>query len=230
MVITEIGGTIGDIESQPFLEAIRQISREARAGATCLFLHVTLVPYLKSSGEHKIQAHPAFGARAAGSGHHARHHRRALRRAARGGPAAEDRPLLQRRAGLRHRKPHPAGPLRGAAHAARGGARRHCLPQARARGARGRPRRMDRHVRADRARDRAGARSRSSANTSSCTTPTFRSPRRCATAGMSDGAQRRTSAGSTPRRSPTANVAERLAGCGRDHRARAASAAAASRG
>ena len=52
VVITEIGGTIGDIESQPFLEAIRQISRELPRGR-CLFLHVTLVPYLKSSGEHK---------------------------------------------------------------------------------------------------------------------------------------------------------------------------------
>lgn len=51
VVLTEIGGTIGDIESQPFLEAIRQISREARG--RCLFLHVTLVPYIKSSGEHK---------------------------------------------------------------------------------------------------------------------------------------------------------------------------------
>lgn len=51
VVLTEIGGTTGDIESQPFLEAIRQISREARG--RCLFLHVTLIPYIKSSGEHK---------------------------------------------------------------------------------------------------------------------------------------------------------------------------------
>ncbi|MCI9272896.1 MAG: CTP synthase [Clostridiales bacterium] len=52
VVITEIGGTTGDIESQPFLEAIRQVSHEV-GRANCLFLHVTLVPYLKSSGEHK---------------------------------------------------------------------------------------------------------------------------------------------------------------------------------
>ena len=52
VLITEIGGTTGDIESQPFLEAIRQISLEKGAG-NCLFIHVTLVPYLKSSGEHK---------------------------------------------------------------------------------------------------------------------------------------------------------------------------------
>ncbi|MBC8536223.1 CTP synthase [Feifania hominis] len=52
VVITEIGGTTGDIESQPFLEAIRQISLEVGRN-DCLFIHVTLVPYLKSSGEHK---------------------------------------------------------------------------------------------------------------------------------------------------------------------------------
>ena len=54
VVITEIGGTIGDIESQPFLEAIRQISREV-GRENCLFLHVVLVPYLKCSGEHKTK-------------------------------------------------------------------------------------------------------------------------------------------------------------------------------
>lgn len=52
VLITEIGGTTGDIESQPFLEAIRQISLEVGT-ANCLFIHVTLVPYLKGSGEHK---------------------------------------------------------------------------------------------------------------------------------------------------------------------------------
>ncbi len=52
VVITEIGGTIGDIESQPFIEAIRQIGYEA-GRENCLYVHVTLVPYLKASGEHK---------------------------------------------------------------------------------------------------------------------------------------------------------------------------------
>lgn len=52
VLITEIGGTTGDIESQPFLEAIRQISLE-RGRGNCLFIHVTLVPYLKGSNEHK---------------------------------------------------------------------------------------------------------------------------------------------------------------------------------
>lgn len=54
VVITEIGGTIGDIESQPFLEAIRQISREV-GRENCMLLHVVLVPYLKCSGEHKTK-------------------------------------------------------------------------------------------------------------------------------------------------------------------------------
>lgn len=52
VVITEIGGTTGDIESQPFLEAIRQVGREV-GRENVLYIHVTLVPYLKASGEHK---------------------------------------------------------------------------------------------------------------------------------------------------------------------------------
>ena len=52
VVITEIGGTIGDMESQPFIEAIRQVGLEV-GRANSLYIHVTLVPYLKASGEHK---------------------------------------------------------------------------------------------------------------------------------------------------------------------------------
>ncbi len=52
VVITEIGGTIGDIESQPFLEAVRQISLEV-GPENSLFIHVTLVPFLSGSDEHK---------------------------------------------------------------------------------------------------------------------------------------------------------------------------------
>lgn len=52
VVITEIGGTIGDIESQPFLEAVRQISLE-EGKENSLFIHVTLVPFLQGSDEHK---------------------------------------------------------------------------------------------------------------------------------------------------------------------------------
>lgn len=52
IVITEIGGTIGDIESQPFLEAVRQVALEV-GKENSLFIHVTLVPYLSGSEEHK---------------------------------------------------------------------------------------------------------------------------------------------------------------------------------
>ena len=52
VLICEVGGTIGDIESQPFIEAIRQIGLEQGSDNTC-YIHVTLVPYLESSKEHK---------------------------------------------------------------------------------------------------------------------------------------------------------------------------------
>ena len=54
VVIVEIGGTVGDIESLPFLEAIRQMgNEEGRAGA--LFVHVTLVPFIAAAGELKTK-------------------------------------------------------------------------------------------------------------------------------------------------------------------------------
>lgn len=52
VVITEIGGTIGDIESQPFIEAIRQVGIEVGT-ENSLYIHVTLVPFLRGSDEHK---------------------------------------------------------------------------------------------------------------------------------------------------------------------------------
>ncbi len=52
VIITEVGGTVGDIESQPFLEAIRQVSLE-QGRENCIFIHVTLVPYLSGSDEPK---------------------------------------------------------------------------------------------------------------------------------------------------------------------------------
>ncbi|MBM6829016.1 CTP synthase [Anaerotignum lactatifermentans] len=54
VVITEIGGTIGDMESQPFLEAVRQISLEV-GRENSLFIHVTLIPYLQNTKEHKTK-------------------------------------------------------------------------------------------------------------------------------------------------------------------------------
>lgn len=54
VVITEIGGTVGDIESQPFLEAIRQFSLDA-GKENCLYIHLTLLPYLRAAGELKTK-------------------------------------------------------------------------------------------------------------------------------------------------------------------------------
>jgi CTP synthase len=54
VVITEIGGTVGDIESLPFLEAIRQI-RSDIGRENVMFIHVTLIPYIKASGEMKTK-------------------------------------------------------------------------------------------------------------------------------------------------------------------------------
>ncbi|WDQ16851.1 CTP synthase [Rhodopirellula sp. P2] len=54
VVITEIGGTVGDIESLPFLEAIRQFSLDA-GRENCLYMHLTLVPYLKAADELKTK-------------------------------------------------------------------------------------------------------------------------------------------------------------------------------
>lgn len=54
VIITEIGGTVGDIESQPFLEAARQVRRDVGRD-NVFFVHVTLVPYLKPSGELKTK-------------------------------------------------------------------------------------------------------------------------------------------------------------------------------
>jgi CTP synthase len=54
VVITEIGGTVGDIEAMPYLEAIRQFALEV-GKPNCLFIHLTLVPYLKAAGEMKTK-------------------------------------------------------------------------------------------------------------------------------------------------------------------------------
>src|SRR5207248_2288449 len=54
VVITEIGGTVGDIEGLPFLEAIRQFALDV-GKHNCLYVHLTLVPYLKAAGEAKTK-------------------------------------------------------------------------------------------------------------------------------------------------------------------------------
>ncbi len=54
VVLTEIGGTVGDIESLPFIEAIRQVRQEVGRDG-CIFVHVTLVPYIAAAGELKTK-------------------------------------------------------------------------------------------------------------------------------------------------------------------------------
>jgi CTP synthase len=54
VIITEIGGTVGDIESLPFLEAARQVRHEI-GRANCFFVHVSLIPYLNAAGEQKTK-------------------------------------------------------------------------------------------------------------------------------------------------------------------------------
>ncbi|MEO7007328.1 MAG: CTP synthase, partial [Terrimesophilobacter sp.] len=54
VIITEIGGTVGDIEGLPFLEAARQVRHEI-GRANCFFVHVSLVPYLNAAGEQKTK-------------------------------------------------------------------------------------------------------------------------------------------------------------------------------
>ncbi|SMB86353.1 CTP synthase [Desulfonispora thiosulfatigenes DSM 11270] len=54
VVITEIGGTVGDIESLPFLEAIRQIKKDVGRD-NCMYIHVTLVPFISAAGEAKTK-------------------------------------------------------------------------------------------------------------------------------------------------------------------------------
>jgi CTP synthase len=53
--IVELGGTVGDIESMPFLEAVRQMNTELGRGENCLFMHTTLVPVLGTVGEQKTK-------------------------------------------------------------------------------------------------------------------------------------------------------------------------------
>lgn len=55
IVLVELGGTVGDIESAPFLEAVRQLNREYGGNENCLFVHTTLVPILGAVGEQKTK-------------------------------------------------------------------------------------------------------------------------------------------------------------------------------
>ena len=72
VVITEIGGTVGDIESQPFLEAIRQIKSEVGAENVC-YIHVTLVPLLRKSRRIKNKTYSTFSKRIKNDWYSTRH-------------------------------------------------------------------------------------------------------------------------------------------------------------
>ena len=121
VVIVEIGGTVGDIEIVPFIEAIRQFRRDVGRDNVC-YVHLTLVPVPRPVGRAEDQADPALGHRAAQPGHPARRHRLPLRPDDLRRPEAQDLPAVRRAhrgGGLRRRRrqhlPDPAGPPRGGA-------------------------------------------------------------------------------------------------------------------
>ena len=229
VVITEIGGTVGDIESLPFLEAIRQFPVDV-GRRRCMFIHLTLVPYIGHAGELKTKP--------------TQHSVNELRRIgiqpdmlmcrSEGGLPQDIRKKIALFASLPHDAIVSARdvdniykvPLVFRAEgvddfildhfgmeAAGAGARRL--------GAAGPPRRRG----AERRR-RSG--SRSSASTSSSRTPTCRSSRRCATRASSTAAASR-STGWTPRRSTTRDARERARRTSTASSSPAASACAGSR-
>ena len=59
IIITEIGGTVGDIEALPYIESVRQLRWEL--GKSCVSIHLTLVPFLNATGELKHEAYATFG-------------------------------------------------------------------------------------------------------------------------------------------------------------------------
>ncbi len=202
VVIVEVGGTVGDIESLPFLEAIRQMRKDV-GRANVLYVHVTLLPELAATGElktkptqHSVKELRGIGIQPdvivlrsdrPGQRRDPREDRAVHRRRDRGGHPGRDRRLdLRGPAAVRRSRPGPADRPR-----ARPGRSRR----------RARPRRLAGAGRADQGAQADRSRSASSASTSSCPTPTCRSPRRSSTRPGRTASTRR-SAGSTPRRSP----------------------------
>ena len=95
VIITEIGGTTGDIEGLPFLEAIREFALEVGYN-NAIFMHVTYVPYHQGGGRIEDQADAAVGRQAARNWHHAARFGLPLRTSARQGFAPENFHVLQR--------------------------------------------------------------------------------------------------------------------------------------
>ena len=98
VVITEIGGTVGDIESLPFLEAIRQFPVDV-GRRRCMFIHLTLVPYIGHAGRAEDEADAALGQRAAPHRHPAGHADLPLRGRPAAGRPQEDRAVRVAAAG-----------------------------------------------------------------------------------------------------------------------------------
>ena len=123
VIITEIGGTVGDIESQPFIEAARQIRHELGRD-NVFFVHVSLVPFMGAVGRAEDQADAALGRRAALDRHPARRARAAQRPPRHRVEQAQDRAHVRRRRGCRRRRRRRAEHLRHPDDAARAGPRR----------------------------------------------------------------------------------------------------------
>ena len=208
-VITEIGGTVGDIESLPFLEAIRQFPVDV-GRRRCMFIHLTLVPYIGHAGELKTKPtqHSVNELRRIGIAPDMVDRPLGVRAVER--HPAQDRAVREPAGGSGRVRVRRARHLPGAARVPQGGRRRLRPHRAlRDRGARARPERLGGdHPALERGRPRACG-SRSSASTSGSRTPTCRWWRRSATPGRTT-APRSRSTGSTPRRSSDPAVAARL--------------------
>ena len=100
IVITEVGGTVGDMESQPFVESIRQLQWELPEDSICT-IHLTLVPYLAAAGD---QAYSALSPDAPAVRCSSRHHSLPQREGVECGPEDEDGPFLQCQGRQCHRK------------------------------------------------------------------------------------------------------------------------------
>ena len=133
-VITEIGGTVGDIESLPFLEAIRQLYTDL-GPRRCMFVHLTLVPYVGHAGELKTKPtqHSVNELRRIGIQPHA--HRLPLRARPRARHPPQDRAVRKRAGGGRDLGARRGQHLQGAARAPRRGHGRPRPRPLRARGA-----------------------------------------------------------------------------------------------
>ena len=121
--IVEIGGTVGDIESLPFLEAVRQLRNEIGRDR-CAFVHVSLMPYIGPSRRDQDQADPALGEGAAIAGSPARRDRVPERPPDRPQPEGEDLAPLRRADQRGDQRAGREVDLRGSADAPPGGPRR----------------------------------------------------------------------------------------------------------